>query len=158
MRWVCLHALVFKACAGSWGHDRGDAAAAAMFLVPLIYFLFRRLSVMACADSALLFLMDEAGVSSDTTEYAAMRSAVEAMQGSLRDKEAPSKSLVASKLEQLEDGAPVACGKPPPLKILQWKLTAPWWTRAPTSCGFGRAKALQRRRAIPRNYDSAIGL
>lgn len=42
-----------------------------------------------------------------TTEYAAMRAAVEKMQGRLRDKEAPSKSLVASKLEQLEDGAPV---------------------------------------------------
>ena len=192
VRWVCLHALVLKACAGSWGPDQEDAAAAAfssLLLVPLIYFLFRHLSVMACADSALLFLMDEAGVSSDTqkkiyqggfdtlisfagldetsagvraalkqfgldvetslairkevallvgvwesaktqramqvkqkldanasgparliqtTEYAAMRSAVEATQGSLRDKEAPSKSLVASKLEQLEDGAPVA--------------------------------------------------
>ena len=36
-----------------------------------------------------------------------MRAAVEKMQGRLRDKEAPSKSLVASKLEQLEDGAPV---------------------------------------------------
>ncbi|CAK9056210.1 Uncharacterized protein SCF082_LOCUS30318 [Durusdinium trenchii] len=46
-----------------------------------------------------------------TTEYAAMRSAVEAMQGSLRDKEAPSKSLVASKLEQLAHQLRRICGK-----------------------------------------------
>ena len=43
-----------------------------------------------------------------TTEYAAMRAAVEKSLGSLKDKEAPSKSLVASKLEQVEDGAPIA--------------------------------------------------
>ena len=201
---------------------------------------------MACADSALLFLMDEAGVSSDTqkkiyqggfdtlisfagldetsagvraalkqfgldvetslairkevallvgvwesaktqramqvkqkldanasgqarliqtTEYAAMRSAVEAMQGSLRDKEAPRKSLVASKLEQLAHQLRRICGKPPPLKILQWKLAVPWWTRAPTSCGFGQAKALynpagQSRGATtpPSAFGSCLGI
>ena len=43
-----------------------------------------------------------------TTEYAAMRSAVEQTLGRLKDKEAPSKSLVAAKLEQVEDGAPIA--------------------------------------------------
>ena len=43
-----------------------------------------------------------------TTEYAAIRAAVEKSLGSLKDKEAPSKSLVASKLEQVEDGAPIA--------------------------------------------------
>ena len=43
------------------------------------------------------------------TEYAAMRAAVETMHGrSLKDREVPSKSLIALKLEQVEDGAPVA--------------------------------------------------
>ena len=41
-----------------------------------------------------------------TTEYAAMREAIEAVHGSLRDKELPSKSLLAQKLEQVEDNAP----------------------------------------------------
>lgn len=41
------------------------------------------------------------------SDYAAMRAAVEVLHGRLRDKEAPSKSLVASKLEHVEDGAPV---------------------------------------------------
>ena len=40
------------------------------------------------------------------TEYAAMREAIEAVHGSLRDKELPSKSLLARKLEQVEDNAP----------------------------------------------------
>ena len=43
------------------------------------------------------------------TEYSAMRAAVECAQGrSLKDREVPSKSLIALKLEQVEDGAPVA--------------------------------------------------
>ena len=43
------------------------------------------------------------------TEYAAMRAAVETMHGrSLKDREVPSKSLIALKLEQVEDGAPIA--------------------------------------------------
>ena len=41
-----------------------------------------------------------------TTEYAAMREAIEVVHGSLRDKELPSKSLLAQKLEQVEDNAP----------------------------------------------------
>ena len=41
-----------------------------------------------------------------TTEYAAMREAIEAVHASLRDKELPSKSLLAQKLEQVEDNAP----------------------------------------------------
>ena len=41
-----------------------------------------------------------------TTEYAAMRQAIENIHGALRDKESPSKSLVAQKLEQIEDNAP----------------------------------------------------
>ena len=43
--------------------------------------------------------------------YSAMRAAVECAQGrSLKDREVPSKSLIALKLEQVEDGAPVAEG------------------------------------------------
>ena len=43
------------------------------------------------------------------TEYAAMRAAVETLHGrSLKDCEVPSKSLIAVKLEQVEDGAPTA--------------------------------------------------
>lgn len=42
------------------------------------------------------------------TEYAAMRAAVEHKLGALKDREVPSKALVAAKLEQVEDGAPVA--------------------------------------------------
>ena len=41
-----------------------------------------------------------------TTEYAAMRQAIENIHGTLHDKELPSKSLVAQKLEQIEDNAP----------------------------------------------------
>ena len=37
-----------------------------------------------------------------------MRAAVEAKLGGLKDREAPSKGLIASKLEQVEDGAPIA--------------------------------------------------
>ena len=38
-----------------------------------------------------------------------MRAAVETMHGrSLKDREVPSKSLIALKLEQVEDGAPIA--------------------------------------------------
>ena len=43
-----------------------------------------------------------------TTDCAAMMKAVECKCGLLKDEEAPSKSLVAAKLEQVEDGAPVA--------------------------------------------------
>ena len=41
-----------------------------------------------------------------TTGHAAMRQAIENIHGALRDKELPSKSLVAQKLEQVEDNAP----------------------------------------------------
>ena len=43
-----------------------------------------------------------------TTEHAAMRGAVEVIHGKLRDRECPSKSLMAQKLEQVEDNAPEA--------------------------------------------------
>lgn len=42
------------------------------------------------------------------SDYATMRSAVEAKHGTLKDREAPSKGMIASKLEQVEDGAPIA--------------------------------------------------
>ena len=42
------------------------------------------------------------------SDYATMRSAVEAKHGRLKDREAPSKGMIASKLEQVEDGAPIA--------------------------------------------------
>ena len=42
-----------------------------------------------------------------TSEYAAMRRAVEDYHGTLSDKELPSKSLLAQKLEQVEENAPV---------------------------------------------------
>ena len=43
-----------------------------------------------------------------TTEHAAMRGAVEVIHGKLRDRECPSKSLMAQKLEQVEENAPEA--------------------------------------------------
>lgn len=42
------------------------------------------------------------------SEYGTMRAAVEAKLGRLKDREAPSKGLTASKLEQVGDGAPTA--------------------------------------------------
>ncbi|CAE7525252.1 unnamed protein product, partial [Symbiodinium pilosum] len=42
------------------------------------------------------------------TEHATMKAAVEVFNGRLTDKELPSKSLVAQKLEQVEDNAPYA--------------------------------------------------
>ena len=42
------------------------------------------------------------------SEYGAMRASLENTVGKLRDKEAPSKALVALKLEQVEDGVPIA--------------------------------------------------
>ena len=42
------------------------------------------------------------------SDYATMRSAVEAKHGRLKDREAPSKGMIASKLEQVEDGALIA--------------------------------------------------
>ena len=42
------------------------------------------------------------------SEYGAMRAALENSVGKLRDREAPSKALVALQLEQLEDGVPIA--------------------------------------------------
>ena len=41
-----------------------------------------------------------------TTEHASLRSAIEAVHGDLCDKEVPSKSLIAQKLEQVEDNCP----------------------------------------------------
>lgn len=43
-----------------------------------------------------------------TTEHASLRAAVEALHGELCDKEVPSKSLIAQKLEQVEDNCPEA--------------------------------------------------
>ena len=43
-----------------------------------------------------------------TTEHATMKAAVEVFNGRLTDKELPSKSLLAQKLEQVEDNAPHA--------------------------------------------------
>ena len=42
------------------------------------------------------------------SDYATMRGAVEAKHGRLKDCEAPSKGMIASKLEQVKDGAPIA--------------------------------------------------
>ena len=51
-------------------------------------------------------LFPRGGKESDQLEC--MRSAVEAKHGRLKDREAPSKGMIASKLEQVEDGAPIA--------------------------------------------------
>ena len=96
------------------------------------------------------------------SDYATMRSAVEAKHGRLKDREAPSKGMIASKLEQVEDGAPIAEDLREVTSFADSEVEAynaiiasltPQWV----FCAFALARRLQHRLRPRRSCGSATG-
>ena len=93
------------------------------------------------------------------SDYATMRSAVEAKHGRLKDREAPSKGMIASKLEQVEDGAPIAEDLREVTSFADSEVEAYNAIIDPSmgSCGFVQARRPRRRQAHRKNCGSATG-